>query len=91
MFEKPGRIGGLCDSITVDGMSFDLGANYVTWAYKETLKIAKEFGATTYQEKPYTSILVSPDGKVTYRDSVMKAMYHGKQAQLQHGHRSVPG
>jgi hypothetical protein len=75
VFEKLGRIGGLCDSITVDGMSFDLGANYVTWAYKETLKIAKEFGATTYQEKPYTSILVSPDGKVTYRD-VVKAILH---------------
>ena len=23
--------------------------------------------------------------------SVIKAMYHGKQAQLQHGHQSVPG
>jgi phytoene dehydrogenase-like protein len=67
VLEKLGRIGGLCDSITVDGMSFDLGANYVTWAYKETLKIAKEFGATTYQEKPYTSILVSPDGNARGR------------------------
>ena len=75
VFEKLGRIGGLCDSITVDGRSFDLGANYVTWAYTETLKIAQAFGATTYQEKPYTSIFVSPDGKVTYRD-VVQAILH---------------
>lgn len=40
VLEKLGRIGGLCKSLTVDGMSYDLGANYVTWAYQETLEIA---------------------------------------------------
>lgn len=33
VLEKLGRIGGLCKSITVDDMSYDIGANYVTWAY----------------------------------------------------------
>jgi Flavin containing amine oxidoreductase len=61
VLEKLGRIGGLCKSLTVDGMSYDLGANYLTWAYQETLKIADEVGATTYAEKPYTSIDIAPD------------------------------
>jgi len=59
--EKLGQIGGLCNSLTVDGLSYDLGANYVTWAYEETLAIANEVGATTYAEKPYTSIDIAPD------------------------------
>jgi protoporphyrinogen oxidase len=56
VLEKLGRVGGLCKSFTVDGMSYDLGANYVTWEYQETLAIAREVGATTYTEKPYTSV-----------------------------------
>jgi hypothetical protein len=54
VLEKLGRIGGLCKSINVQGRSYDIGANYVTWAYTETLRIAKTVGATTYKEKPYT-------------------------------------
>jgi cation diffusion facilitator CzcD-associated flavoprotein CzcO len=61
VIERLGRIGGLCKSLTVDGMSYDLGANYVTWAYRETLAIAKEVGAGTYPEKPYTSIELNRD------------------------------
>ncbi|MCH7505916.1 MAG: FAD-dependent oxidoreductase, partial [Proteobacteria bacterium] len=56
VLEKLGRVGGLCKSLTIDGMSYDLGANYITWAYTETRRIAKEVGAKTYKEKPYTSI-----------------------------------
>lgn len=68
VLEKLGQIGGLCKSLTVDGMSYDLGANYVTWAYQETLAIAEEVGATTYAEEPYTSIDIAPDGNsFTYR------------------------
>ena len=63
VLEKLGRVGGLCKSITIDGMSYDIGANYVTWAYRETLKIAKEVGATTYEEKPYTTIYVHSNGE----------------------------
>jgi hypothetical protein len=68
VLEKLGRVGGLCKSLTVDGMSFDLGANYLTWAYRETLKIAKELGASTYPEKPYISIELNDDEtKFKYR------------------------
>jgi hypothetical protein len=61
ILEKLGRVGGLCKSITIGGQSFDIGANYTTWAYQETFKIAKEVGATTYEEKPYTSIDLDAD------------------------------
>lgn len=68
VLEKLGRVGGLAKSITVDGMSYDIGANYVTWDYQETLKIAKEVGADTYPEEPYTSInLVEGGTKIEYR------------------------
>ena len=50
VLEKLGRVGGLCKSLTIDGMSYDLGANYITWAYTETRRIAKEVGAKTYKE-----------------------------------------
>jgi predicted NAD/FAD-binding protein len=86
VLEKLGRVGGLCKSLTVDGMSFDLGANYVTWAYQETLAIAKEVGASTYAEKPYTSIDVAPDRKsFTYRslfDAVLNNPYTGAKVSL---------
>jgi monoamine oxidase len=76
VLEKLGRIGGLCKSITVDGMSYDIGANYVTWAYKETLKIADEVGADTYAEKANTSIDIAPDwSKYRYR-SLLEAVLH---------------
>src|SRR5512140_51223 len=68
VLEKLGRGVGLCKSLTFDGMSFDLGANYVTWAYQETLKIAESLGADTYPEKPYISIELSDDEtKFRYR------------------------
>ncbi len=58
VFEKLGRVGGLCKSLTVEGKSFDIGANYLTWDYTETLRIAKELKIETYKEKPYTSIKI---------------------------------
>jgi hypothetical protein len=76
VLEKLGQIGGLCKSLTVDGMSYDLGANYVTWAYQETLKIADEVGATTYAEKPYTSIDIAPDwSSFKYRSLTEAVLY----------------
>src|SRR5919202_3008211 len=50
VLEKSGRVGGLCCSITFDSRSFDLGANYLTPAYKEVLKMAEEVGAKLYSE-----------------------------------------
>jgi hypothetical protein len=66
VMEKLGRVGGLCKSLTIGGKSFDIGANYTTWAYQETFKIAKEVGATTYEEKPYTSIELNA-GETAYK------------------------
>jgi len=76
VLEKLGQIGGLCKSLTVDGMSYDLGANYVTWAYQETLEIAQEVGATTYAEEPYTSIDIAPDGNSFKYRSLMEAVLY---------------
>lgn len=86
VLEKLGRVGGLCKSLTLDGLSFDLGANYVTWAYQETLKIAKELGAATYPEKPYISIELN-DNETEFRyrsflDAILYNSYTGKKVSL---------
>ena len=91
VLEKLGRVGGLCKSITIRGSSFDLGANYVTWGYTETLRIAKEVGATTTPEVSYTSLKIyEEDGqtKVEQRpmvDAVLKTL---TRAQRSHAGRS---
>lgn len=56
VLEKQGHPGGLCRTITEDYFSFDLGANYVTPAYRETLKLADEVGSDLYVERPITTI-----------------------------------
>lgn len=48
--EKAGRVGGLCLSVGYDGHAFDLGANYVTSAYRQIRKLARELGAPMYTE-----------------------------------------
>ena len=45
VFEKLGRVGGLCRSVTEDYQSFDLGAAVVSPDYREVLKIASHTGA----------------------------------------------
>ncbi|SEF97919.1 NAD(P)-binding protein [Algoriphagus boritolerans] len=50
ILEKLPEVGGLCNSITYEQKSFDLGANYLTPAYKKTLAIAKDVGAKLYTE-----------------------------------------
>ena len=50
VLEREGRIGGKCFSLTVQGRSFDLGANYITSSYKNVKKLAAEFGAPIYTE-----------------------------------------
>lgn len=52
VLERSPRIGGKCRSITVDGQSFDLGANYITSAYTRVRELAAHVGATMYTEKP---------------------------------------
>ncbi len=48
VLEARDRIGGKCHSLSLDGDVFDLGANYLTPAYRETLRIARNVGANTH-------------------------------------------
>lgn len=65
VFEKASRVGGLCLSITENYDTYDIGANYVTMEYRETLKIARTVGAKLYFEDPYSAMFVPPDGGPT--------------------------
>ena len=69
VLEKLPRVGGLCRSITLDYKSFDLGANYVTLAYRELRKIAKEVGAKMYAGDRYyaTTVPTDPKQPMVYR------------------------
>lgn len=69
VLEKEGHVGGLCRTITSGGRSFDLGANYLTPAYKLTLKLANEVGAKVYSERPFIAMNVpdDPDKNATYK------------------------
>jgi hypothetical protein len=68
VLEKEGHVGGLCRTITSGGRSFDLGANYLTPAYKLTLKLANEVGAKVYSERPFVAMSVpeDPEARVRY-------------------------
>ncbi len=48
ILERRERVGGKCFSLHHDGEVFDLGANYLTPAYRETLRIARNVGATIH-------------------------------------------
>ena len=52
VLEKSPRLGGKCRSLTVRGESFDLGANYITSAYKRVRELAAHVDAEMYTEKP---------------------------------------
>ncbi|WP_414566077.1 MULTISPECIES: FAD-dependent oxidoreductase [unclassified Anabaena] len=78
LLEKAGRVGGLCCSITHNSRSFDLGANYLTPAYKQVLKIAEEVGAKLYSEGPgqvYNPFKSTPGNP--YYTSILKAVTAG--------------
>ena len=62
IFERYGRVGGLCFTINEGYRSFDLGANYITLGYPETRKIARAVGARTYRARPYTAVRI-PKGE----------------------------
>ena len=69
VLEKLPRAGGLCRSITLDYKSFDLGANYITLAYRELRKIAREVGAKMYAGDRYyaTTVPKNSQEKMVYR------------------------
>jgi phytoene dehydrogenase-like protein len=73
VLEQSPRLGGKCRSLTVDGESFDLGANYVTSSYRRVREMAAHVGATMYTEKPGHAI--DPDGKV---GSLLGAVLRGQ-------------
>lgn len=50
ILEKADRVGGLCLSEGFEGRAFDLGANYVTSAYKQVRRLARLAGAEMYTE-----------------------------------------
>ncbi len=51
VLEKSPQLGGKCRSLTVDSQSFDLGANYITSAYKRVRALAAHVGAGMYTER----------------------------------------
>jgi hypothetical protein len=61
VFEERGRVGGLCNTLTEDYKSFDLGANYIAPNYRETLRLAREVGARRYPARPWIAVRVPPD------------------------------
>jgi Flavin containing amine oxidoreductase len=62
VLEQSPRLGGKCRSLTVDGQSFDLGANYVTSSYRRVRDLAAHVGAAMYTEKQGHAI--DPHGRV---------------------------
>lgn len=50
ILEKADRVGGLCLSEGFEGRAFDLGANYVTSAYKQVRRLARLARAEMYTE-----------------------------------------
>lgn len=50
VLERSERIGGKCKSLTFEGRSFDLGANYITSSYTQVRKLAREFDMDMFTE-----------------------------------------
>lgn len=61
VMEKLGRVGGLCFTVTEDYTCFDLGANYLTPDYRETLRLAREFKIEMYPERHFVIANIDPD------------------------------
>jgi hypothetical protein len=80
VLEKLGRVGGKARTMTVDGRSFDLGANYITPAYKEIRKLAKKIGATMYSERPFLSMSIpdDPTASATYTSMFKSSRFDDK-------------
>jgi hypothetical protein len=73
ILEKLSEVGGLCNSMTFENRSFDLGANYLTPAYKKTLAIAKEVDAKLYTETKATCY----DPATNQYSSILQAVTKG--------------
>lgn len=69
VFEKLGRVGGMCRSVTEDNQSFDLGAIFVSSAYREVLRMARCVGAELERFEGATAFV--------YDETSQSARYHG--------------
>lgn len=67
VFEKLGRVGGLCHSITEGYKSFDLGGNYITPAFRETIKLARSVKARYLPARRYIGARVEGE-RLNYYD-----------------------
>jgi len=67
VFEKLGRVGGLCHSITEGYKSFDLGGNYITPAFRETIKLARSVKARYLPARRYIGARIEGES-FTYYD-----------------------
>lgn len=86
VLEKLGRVGGRCRSMTVDNHSFDLGANYITPAYKEIRKLARKVKATMYAEGQFTAMSVPDDPAACVKyESIFKATRFDDRTQREIG------
>lgn len=73
VLEKEARPGGKCDTVGVDGRSYELGAFTTTLAYREVMKIAAEVGADAGPQPQRLGIRwdASPPKKQSLLDSVL--------------------
>ena len=61
VFEKLGRVGGMCRSITEDNQAFDLGAVFASSSYREVLRMARLVGARLERFVVATAIRWDPE------------------------------
>jgi hypothetical protein len=66
VLEKLGRVGGLALTMNAGYAAFDLGANYTTLAYRETMKLARAVGAKSFPGRGYMQADVQRDGTIEY-------------------------
>lgn len=61
VFEKLGRVGGMCRSITENNQAFDLGAVFASSSYREVLRMARSVGARLERLDGATAIRWDPE------------------------------
>ena len=61
VFEKLGRVGGMCCSITEDNQACDLGAVFASSSYREVLRMARSVGAKLERLDGATAIRWDPE------------------------------
>jgi Flavin containing amine oxidoreductase len=82
VLEVANRVGGKCRTVEFEGRAFDVGANYVTAAYKEVRKLARKFGAKLYTESASTTATVMADGTVAFQTPRQAIIRNGNYARF---------